>query len=151
MYSSGDITLKKLHQKRGKKAIEDINIIPRYGGTIIHDCWASYLSYMHCGHGLCGSHLLRELTFIIDSNGYLWAIKIKKLLQEACKKVAKFCLLHGRGGHMMKECDTLKRQVKGLQSDKKKIGLAWPMAMGAHSPTVSRSSMPLLARASRMP
>ena len=89
VYSSGDITLKKLHQKRGKKAIEDINIIPRYGGTIIHDCWASYLSYMHCGHGLCGSHLLRELTFIIDSNGYLWAIKIKKLLQEACKKVAK--------------------------------------------------------------
>ncbi|MCP4749088.1 MAG: transposase, partial [Desulfobacteraceae bacterium] len=45
-----------------------LDIIPRYGGVIIHDCWASYLSYDHCGHGLCGSHLLRELTFIIDSN-----------------------------------------------------------------------------------
>ncbi len=53
-----------------------MNIIPRYGGVIIHDCWASYLSYDHCGHGLCGSHLLRELTFVVDSNGYRWARNI---------------------------------------------------------------------------
>ena len=32
VYSSGDITLKFLHQKRGKEAIESIGIIPRYGG-----------------------------------------------------------------------------------------------------------------------
>lgn len=89
VYSSGDITLKVLHRKRGKKAMQDINIIPRYGGAIIHDCWASYLSYEHCSHGLCGSHLLRELTFIIDSNGYRWAKNLKKLLQEACKAVSK--------------------------------------------------------------
>ncbi|VAW90022.1 hypothetical protein MNBD_GAMMA18-2144, partial [hydrothermal vent metagenome] len=44
VYSSGDITLKFLHPKRGKAAIEAINIIPRYGGVIIHDCWSSYLS-----------------------------------------------------------------------------------------------------------
>ncbi len=31
--------------------------LQRYGGVIIHDCWASYLSYEHCGHGLCDSHL----------------------------------------------------------------------------------------------
>ena len=63
VYSAGDITLKRLHPKRGLEAIEDIGIIPRYGGVVIHDCWQSYLSYEHCGHGLCGSHLLRELTF----------------------------------------------------------------------------------------
>ncbi len=88
VYSSGDLTLKFLHRKRGLEAIEDINIIPRYGGVIIHDCWASYLSYNHCGHGLCGSHLLRELTFIVESNGYPWARNMKRLLQETCKKVA---------------------------------------------------------------
>ena len=82
VYSSGGVTLKFLHLKRGGEAIDDINIIPRYKGVIVHDCWASYLSYQHCGHGLCGSHLLRELTFIIDSNGYLWAKNIKALLQE---------------------------------------------------------------------
>ena len=88
VYSSGEITLKFLHRKRGKDAIVGLNIIPRYGGVIIHDCWASYLSYDHCGHGLCGSHLLRELTFIVDSNGYRWARNMKKLLQETCRKVA---------------------------------------------------------------
>lgn len=88
VYSSGGTTLKLLHRKRGKEAIEGLNIIPRYGGVIIHDCWASYLSYDHCGHGLCGSHLLRELTFVIDSNQYRWARNIKKLLQETCRTVA---------------------------------------------------------------
>jgi hypothetical protein len=65
---AGDITLKFLHPKRGREAIEAINVIPRYGRTIIHDCRASYLAYEHCGHGLCGSHLLRELTFIVEAN-----------------------------------------------------------------------------------
>ena len=70
-------------------AIEDINIIPRYGGVVIHDCWTSYLSYVHCDHGLCGSHLLRELAFIVESNQYKWASNMKRLLQETCKKVSK--------------------------------------------------------------
>lgn len=89
VYSAGDITLKLLHRKRGLDAIEDINIIPRYSGTIIHDCWASYLSYNNCDHGLCGSHIVRELTCIIESNGYKWAINMKALLLETCKKVSK--------------------------------------------------------------
>lgn len=89
VYSGGDITLKFLHPKRGCEAIEAIGVIPRYGGVIIHDCWASYFSYDHCGHGLCGSHLLRELTFIVDTNGYAWAANMKRLLQETCVIVAK--------------------------------------------------------------
>lgn len=87
--AAGDITLKFLHPKRGLEAIEQIGVIPRYSGVVIHDCWQSYLSYDHCGHGLCGSHLLRELTFIVDSNGYAWASNIKRLLQENCTIVAK--------------------------------------------------------------
>ncbi len=89
VYSSEDITLKFLHKKRGKEAINDINIIPRYGGIIIHDCWSSYLSYQQCDHGLCGSHLTRELTYVIESNGYAWAINMKRLLLETCKAVSK--------------------------------------------------------------
>ena len=88
VYSSGDITLKFLHQKRGKEAIESIGIIPNYCGAIVHDCWASYLSYDHLKHGLCGGHLLRELTFIIDSNAYRWAKNMKRLLKKACKMVS---------------------------------------------------------------
>jgi len=94
VYASGHITLKFLHRKRGKEALESINIIPRYGGALIHDCWSSYFAYSHCGHGLypqghkCGSHLLRELTFVVDANGYRWASAMKRLLQDACIKVS---------------------------------------------------------------
>jgi len=89
VYSAGDLTLKFLHKKRGKEAIESINIIPRYGGAIIHDCWSSYFAYQECSHGLCGSHLLRELTFIVEANQYRWASNMKRLLQETCIKVSK--------------------------------------------------------------
>ena len=87
--SSGDITCKFLHPKRGREAIEAIGVIPRYGGVVIHDCWASYLGYDQCGHGLCGSQLLRELTFIVDANGYAWAGNMKHLLQQTCTIIAK--------------------------------------------------------------
>lgn len=89
VYAAGEVTLKVVHPSRGKEAMEAIGIIPRYDGYIIHDCWGSYLSYDHCGHGLCGSHLLRELTFIVDSNGYAWATQMKKLLRETCATVSK--------------------------------------------------------------
>ena len=89
VYSADDITLKLLHRRRGSEAIDEINIIPNYGGTIIHDCWASYLSYNNCDHGLCGSHIVRELTCIIESNGYKWASNMKDLLLETCRKVSK--------------------------------------------------------------
>jgi len=86
--SAGDITLKFLHPKRGQEAMQAIGVIPRYGGIIIHDCWASYLAYEHCRHGLCGAHLLRELTFIVDAEGYAWARNMKRLLQETCTRVS---------------------------------------------------------------
>jgi transposase len=88
VYSTGEITLRLLHQKRGSEAIEEFGIIPSYSGVIVHDCWASYLSYEHLDHGLCGSHLLRELQFIIDANAYRWAKNMRRLLRRACKMVS---------------------------------------------------------------
>lgn len=88
VHSSGDITLKCLHRRRGKEAIDAINIIPRYGGVIVHDCWQSYFSYDNCADALCGAHLLRELVFIIDAHDYGWAKAMKRLLQETCIKVS---------------------------------------------------------------
>jgi transposase len=86
--SAGDITLKFLHPNRGQEAMQAIGVIPRYGGVIIHDCWASYLAYDHCRHGLCGAHLLRELTFIVDAEDYAWAKNMKRLLQQTCRLVS---------------------------------------------------------------
>ncbi|MDD5319709.1 MAG: IS66 family transposase [Methylococcales bacterium] len=87
VYSAGDATLKFLHRKRGKETIESINLIPRYGGAIVHDCWSSYFAYSDCKHGLCGSHLLRELTFMVDAHDYRWARHMKRLLQLTCMSV----------------------------------------------------------------
>ncbi len=85
--TDGSLTCKFLHRQRGRAAIEDIGIIPRYTGTLVHDCWAAYLAYQQCRHQICGSHLLRELTFVVDANGFRWARLMKKLLREACHKV----------------------------------------------------------------
>jgi transposase len=88
VYSAGEITLKFLHRQRGREAIDAINIIPRYGGVLTHDCLAAYFSYLDCAHSLCGSHLLRELTFVVETNGYAWAAHMKRLLKDTCKAVA---------------------------------------------------------------
>ena len=80
--------MKFLHPKRGQEAIQAIGVIPRHGGVMIHDCWASCLAYQHFGHGLCGAHLLRELTFIVEAEGYAWAANMKRLLQQTCARVS---------------------------------------------------------------
>ncbi len=54
------------------EAIEDIGIIPLFEGVLIHDCWAAYMGYDQCRHQLCGSHLLREMTFVVESDGDRW-------------------------------------------------------------------------------
>ena len=88
VHSAGGITLKKLHRRRGKIAMEENNIIPKYKGKLIHDCWASYLSYEEKDHGLCGSHILRELTFVVETNHYRWASRMKRLLKATYKRVS---------------------------------------------------------------
>ena len=85
--TNGSLTVKFLHRKRGREAIEAIGLIPRFRGTLVHDCWASYLGYEQCRHALCGAHLIRELTFICESNNYRWARLMKALLQAACHQV----------------------------------------------------------------
>ncbi|OFZ65432.1 MAG: hypothetical protein A2577_18290 [Bdellovibrionales bacterium RIFOXYD1_FULL_36_51] len=40
IYTYGDISLQFIHSKRSSEAVDEINTFPRYGGTIVHDCWA---------------------------------------------------------------------------------------------------------------
>ena len=79
--SAGDLTLAFVHPNRGCAAMDQLNIIPRYRGILIHDRWASYLSYDKCDHALCVAHLLRNFQFIIDSNNHAWAKSIKKAVE----------------------------------------------------------------------
>lgn len=126
VYSCEEITLKFLHKKRGKEAIEEIGIIPKYGGVIVHDCWASYLSYKNCEHGLCGSHLLRELTFVFESNQYEWSKAMKTLLQTNCKLVSQSepkCLNDKEYGRLQRQYrNILTKAEKELPDIPKKSG-----------------------------
>jgi len=143
VYSGGDITLKFLHKGRGKEAIDSINIIPRYGGVIIHDCLAAYLTYDACRHGLCGSHLLRELTFIITSNDYQWAKEMKALLQTACKKVSQ----RKRKRLMKKEFATLQESYRCILAEgEKELPVIPPKPSGKRGKLAKSDAHNLLAR-----
>jgi len=90
VYTYGNISLQFVHRKRGIEAVDDIGIIPKYGGIIVHDCWATYFSYKNVGHALCGSHILRELRYIMEceEGGAAWAMMMKELLKEVGEVVA---------------------------------------------------------------
>ena len=75
------VTWYGIHAKRGQEAIAAFGLLLVYKGTLIHDCWASYLE-LSCGHGLCNGHILRELTFVHEELHQIWAGALHNLLLE---------------------------------------------------------------------
>jgi len=69
---------------RGRTAVEEAGVLPRYRGTCVHDGWPAYSFYTQCRHALCGAHLLRELTFFaeLSEETKTWAGPLKELLLE---------------------------------------------------------------------
>ena len=53
------------HAKRGKEAMEALGLLPRFAGTLTHDCWSGYFGFGR-NHALCCAHLLRDLVFVED-------------------------------------------------------------------------------------
>jgi len=69
-----------VHPKRGKAAIDEMDILPQFSGKAVHDSWHSYGGYDGCTHYLCNAHHLRELTFICEHYGQPWACQMMLLL-----------------------------------------------------------------------
>jgi transposase len=69
---------------RGQTAMDEINVLPWYRGTVVHDGHLAYKSYTRCRHALCGVHLLRELTYFeeLSAETKTWAGPLKELLLE---------------------------------------------------------------------
>lgn len=78
--SNEQLTYYIIHKKRGKEAMDEMDILPNYQGYAVHDHWKSYYRY-HCEHVLCNAHHLRELTFIEEQYKQCWAAKMKQCLQ----------------------------------------------------------------------
>jgi transposase len=68
-----------VHPKRGRDAIDEMEILPNFEGKAIHDGWKSYQDYQ-CKHYLCNAHHLRELTFIWEQYQQVWALNMFILL-----------------------------------------------------------------------
>lgn len=87
--SNGLWTFLYTHKSRGKKAIkEELPDIYDYTGTIIHDSWQTYWNIKSAKHGLCGSHILRELTALVEQNSK-WAKQMFDLILGLYKKNVK--------------------------------------------------------------
>lgn len=83
-----NLTYYQIHPRRGSEAMDEMGILPNFKGTAIHDFLPAYLKYK-CPHGLCNTHHLRELTFVHEEQGQVWAkhmidclLDIKKVVDE---------------------------------------------------------------------
>ena len=75
------------HQKRGRKAVDEIGIVPHVTGTLVHDAWQTYFAYP-ADHALCHAHNLRDLTAIVENDQHLWAEQMHTFLLASKKMVA---------------------------------------------------------------
>jgi transposase len=85
--SSNTLTFYQIHNKRGKEAIKDANILPNYKNILIHDFWSSYNNYDNITHSYCNAHIIRELQAQIDTYNYQWAKDMQNLLKRINKNV----------------------------------------------------------------
>lgn len=81
------LTFYGTHSKRGQEAMNDMDILPKFRGRAIHDCWSSYFDYS-CQHGLCNAHLIRELIFTYEQHHQAWAKNMIDCLLDIKETVA---------------------------------------------------------------
>jgi transposase len=59
--STTKLTLLVCHRRRGRAAIDAIDVLPGYHGTVVHDGLAAYDYLATATHAQCGAHLVRHL------------------------------------------------------------------------------------------
>lgn len=81
--SNNQLTYYYLDEQRGAEAMNRAGILLKYEGHLVHDRYASYFQYDKISHSLCNAHLLRELKYLHEQEGCLWAVGIMDLLLKA--------------------------------------------------------------------
>lgn len=71
-----------VHERRGRVAMHDAGILPRFTGVAMHDGLTAYRGFDQCEHALCGAHHLRELDGIAEHYEQPWAHEMAELLRE---------------------------------------------------------------------
>ena len=78
--SSSAMTYYMLHKKRGKEAMDAMEILPQYEGIAVHDHWQPYNHYQNCIHSYCNAHILRELNGVTQNENVVWSRDMHTLL-----------------------------------------------------------------------
>ena len=79
-----------IHPKRGTLAMDDMNILPHYMGTMIHDHWKPYFTYDQSLHALCNAHHSRELRAMHENYEQDWAQEMRVLLFQINQMVTEY-------------------------------------------------------------
>ena len=85
--SNDNTTYYEIHDKRGYKATSEINILPKFTGTMVHDHWKPLYKYTDCTHAECNAHNIRYLIDIHQNYKQCWAEKMMLLLIEIHRRV----------------------------------------------------------------
>src|SRR3954447_26443684 len=62
------LTAYHLHRSRGRTAVTEFDVLPAFGGTVVHDALSVYDAYPAARHALCGAHLGRELVAAAEAD-----------------------------------------------------------------------------------
>jgi transposase len=76
------------HESRGRQAMDEIGIWPRFTGRGMHDRLASYDAY-DCAHSICGAHLGRDCAAVAQQEEQQWASEMEEFLldlHDACEQ-----------------------------------------------------------------
>lgn len=87
--SNDRFTYYDVQEKRGKEAMDQIGLLPRYQGTLVHDHWKPYYQYF-TKHILCNAHHLRELKALYELHQQKWAKEMIELLVRLKREVDEF-------------------------------------------------------------
>lgn len=74
-----ELTYYFVHEKWSKVAIKEMDVLPNFKGTSVHDGWRSYAHY-DCTQALCNARHLRELRFVVERYQQSWADEMMTLL-----------------------------------------------------------------------
>lgn len=84
------------HERRGCEAIDEMGVLDKFNGVLVHDHWKPYFGYTK-KHALCNAHHLRELQWVIDFKSHKWAASMKRFLNDTNTMV------NGAGGLLSEE------------------------------------------------
>ncbi|CAN5361884.1 hypothetical protein BH09BAC6_BH09BAC6_01060 [soil metagenome] len=68
---------------RGYKTISETFPDGLPGSILVHDRWAAHFGCVASGHQICLAHLFRDLNYIEQVHGSIWAGSLKTVLKEA--------------------------------------------------------------------